>query len=655
MLPLQNIILEMVARGENLELTTDRLCAEVERMLPDIVCSILTVDRAGILHPLSGPSLPEAYSAALDGLIAGPNAGSCGTAAYIRIPVSVTDIEHDPRWADFKGLALPLGFRACWSSPICGAEGRVLATLALYYRQCRGPSQAEQQIVTTCLHLCAIALERHERVVERDRLANVDALTGLGNRACFNTALGALTCAEPGAWALLVADLDNLKLVNDTFGHHAGDVLITEMASRIAAACEPDRAFRLGGDEFAVIVQAPETLRDIEATAARILERLVNPVQCDGHLIHPQATIGGAILAQADPVPESVRLNADFALYHAKETGRGGFVRYWPGIGTAITHRLSAIRDVGAALREDRLDAYYQPVVRLDTREIIGLEALCRLTTDSGEIVSAAEFCDATADADVGSAITELMLSRVARDIRTWLDMGIPFQHVGVNLSSADFHRGGLDEQITAAFQRENVSVDHLIVEITEDVYLGRRAPAVAREIAAMRRRGLRVALDDFGTGSASLTHLLTVPVDVIKIDKSFVSRLEPDDASSAIIEGLFLIARRLGIHIIAEGIETESQASQLRAFGCLLGQGYLFSPAVDRIAVTNLLRRFAHKHARIIKAVPNVPVLQAQSAPFSLLRQVAEHCVPTTGPLVKEERAGAPDTDARQRHRRAR
>ncbi|GAA0330699.1 hypothetical protein GCM10009087_46130 [Sphingomonas oligophenolica] len=600
-LRLQNIILEMVAKGEGLKRTTDRLCVEVERMVPDIICSVLTVDHAGLLHPLSGPSLPESYSAALDGLAIGPNTGSCGTAAYLQAPVSVTDIEHDPLWANYKQLALPLGFKACWSSPICGSQGRVLGTFAFYYRRHRGPSEIEEKIVGTCLHLCAIALERHERVLERDRLANVDGLTGLSNRACFSAALGALTCAEPGAWALLVADLDNLKMVNDTFGHHAGDILLEEVASRIAAACEPDKAYRLGGDEFAVIVQAPEALRDLDAAAARILERLIEPVQCDGHLVHPQATIGGAILSHADHGADSVRQNADFALYHAKETGRGGFVRYWPGIGTAITHRLSAIRDVGIALRESRLDAYYQPVVRLDTREIIGLEALCRLTTESGEIVSAAEFSDATSDMLVASGMTELMLSRVASDIRAWLDMGIPIQHVSINLSAADFQRGGLDAQLIRAFQRENVSLEHLIVEITEDVYLGRGALVATREIKAIRRKGLRVALDDFGTGFASLTHLLTVPADVIKIDKSFIGRLTPEDASSAIVEGLFLIARKLGIHVIAEGIETESQLSQLRDFGCLFGQGYLFSRPVDRHATTDLLLRLAQKPAKSI------------------------------------------------------
>lgn len=618
MLRLQNMILEMVAKGESLAATADRLCRGVEAMLPDVVCSVLTVDRAGVLHPLAGPNLPKTYSSALDGVAVGPNVGSCGTAAYRGTPVTVTDIEHDPLWSEFKHLALPLGFKACWSSPVGDSQGRVLGTFAFYYRERRGPSEVEREIVSACTHLCAIALERHERVAERDRLANVDGLTELANRACFNTALAALSCAEPGAWGLLAIDLDNLKTINDTFGHHAGDILLKTVAGRIAKTSAPDRAFRLGGDEFAVIVQAPEALRDIEAAAQRILGSFAESVQCDGHLVHPQATIGGAILSHVDRSAESVRQNADFALYHAKVTGRGGFVRYWPGIGSAITHRLSSIRDVGDALREDRLDAYYQPVFHLDTREIVGVEALCRLTTDDGKIVSAAEFCDATSDAHVASGMTELMLSRVAGDVRKWLDMGIPFQHVGVNVSSADFHRGGLIAQLTGAFRHENVPLDHLIVEVTEDVYLGERSQVVAREIRKMRDNGLRVALDDFGTGFASLTHLLTVPIDIIKIDKSFIGRLAPDDASSAVVEGLFLIARRLGIRVVAEGIETESQVSQLRGFGCTLGQGYLFSRPVDREATTDLLQRFAQQPGPVrSEVVPETAQLASGRSSF--------------------------------------
>jgi diguanylate cyclase (GGDEF)-like protein len=588
-LKLQNLILEMIAKGETLAHTADRMCREAEKLAPDVVCSVLTVDRAGTIRPLAAPSLPVAYSEALDGISFGPNVGSCGTAAYLRVDVAVTDIATDPRWAAFKDLALPLGLRACWSSPILDADGEPVGTFAFYYRECRGPTELEKEIVRNCVHLCAIALERHQRVVEHERRAFTDALTGLGNRAAFNAALAALDCDTPGEWGLLVLDLDNLKVVNDTFGHQAGDCLLRTAGERIASEVAPARAFRLGGDEFAIILQSPEALRDFEHAAERILIGLDEPAECDGHILVPRATIGGAVLSAGDRLAERVRQNADFALYHAKETGRGGFVRYWPGLGTNITRRLSDIREVDAALREGRIDAFYQPVVRLDTREIVGLEALCRMRLGD-RVVAAAEFHEALKDVHVATALTARMMKLVAADVRVWLDMGVPFQHVGINVSSADMHGGSLTQMLTTAFKQEKVPLKHVILEVTESVYMGDGDRLVQKAVEALRSTGLRVALDDFGTGYASLTHLLTVPTDIIKIDKSFVDRLAPGDNSMAIIQGLVEIAKKLKIRVIAEGIETEDQAHLLQAAGCILGQGYLFSRAVDRQATTSLL-----------------------------------------------------------------
>lgn len=583
MLRLQNIILDLIARGETLEATTKRLCLEIENRLPGVRCSVLRLDRNGLLHPLAGPTLSEEFTASIEGLMIGPEVGACGSAASLGIPVAVTDIETDPRWSVARDLALAEGLKACWSSPIKGAGSTILGTFALYFAEKRGPNREEQDLVDACTALCAIALDRHERVLGRERRASIDALTDLANRASFNVALADLPCAEPGAWALLAIDLDNLKTINDTFGHDAGDRLLQSVARRIARTMAPDPVFRLGGDEFAVIVRAPGALADLDAAASRILVALDEPTECDGHMVIPRATIGGAALTIGDERAETVRRHADFALYHAKETGRGGFVRYWPGIGSAMTHRINVIRDVDAALREGRIDAYYQPVVRLDTGEIVGLEALCRLIRPDGEIVSAVAFHQATADVHVASDLTQRMLSIVASDVRSWLEIGIPFQHVGINISSADLHGGKLYDRLRAVFDAEHVPLKHVILEVTESVYLGQQDPIVAREIKALRALGLRVALDDFGTGFASLTHLLSVPVDIIKIDKSFVDRLAVGDPSVAIVEGLIRIARKLDIRVIAEGIEREDQAALLRQFGCKLGQGYLFSPAVSR------------------------------------------------------------------------
>lgn len=596
MLYLQNCILKMIAKGETLEATMDRLCFEIEKRLPGVWCSVLRVERNGLLHPLSGLKFPDEYLALLEGLLIGPQVGSCGSAAYFGTDVVATDIDTDPRWTDFKAPVLALGLKACWSSPICDSAGAVVGTFAFYFHEKRAPTAQEEEIVASCTSLCAIALERHQRVMERERRAYVDALTDLPNRASFDLALERLSCADPGAWALMIVDLDNLKTINDTFGHSAGDALLQVVGSRIATSISPARVFRLGGDEFAVILQGTEALADIERSASQIFEALDAPAKCGPHMILPRATIGAALLSEDDADAESVRHHADFALYHAKETDRGGFVRYSSGIGSSIRTRIEVIRDVDNALREGRIDAFYQPIVKLDTREIVGLEALCRLRKSNGEIVSAANFYQATSDVSVASAMTERMMAIVASDMRSWLERGVPFTDVGINIASADFHSGTLFRRLDAAFGRENVPLKHIVLEITESVYLGQRDPIVAREIQALRAHGLRVALDDFGTGFASLTHLLTVPVDVIKIDKSFVDRVVQGDPSLAIVEGLIEIARKLDIRVVAEGIETEAQATMLGQIGCQVGQGYLFSQAVPRQIASGLLERFGHQ-----------------------------------------------------------
>jgi diguanylate cyclase (GGDEF)-like protein len=598
LLHLQNTILRMIAKGASLESTCSTLCGEVERILPDVICSVLTVDPAGLLHPLAGPSLPNIYSQALDGVMIGPLAGSCGTAAYLKTDVTAVDIETDVRWAEFKHLALPHGLRACWSSPICDADGRVIATFAFYYRDVRGPTAFEREVVANCVHLTQIAIDLHERVLEHQRRAFTDTLTGHPNRAAYHAALSKLEGAAAGSWALFVIDLDNLKVVNDTFGHHAGDTLLQVASDRIAAAIRPDRMFRIGGDEFAVIIQATDALLDLEATAVHILDALALPADCGGQIVIPRATIGGAVYSQDDATVERVRQHADFALYHAKETGRGGFVRYWAGLGSNMTRRMGAIRDLSAALREDRVEAYYQPIFRLDTREIVGLEALCRMRIGD-TIVSAASFHEATADSQVATSLTARMMTLVAADLRKWLDQGLPFQHVGINISSADLSGGAVEQVLIAAFEREGVPLDHVILEVTETVYMGRGDQAIQKAIRALRTSGIRVALDDFGTGFASLTHLLTVPVDVIKIDKMFVDHLEPDGVSLTIVEGLIRTAKKMNIRIVAEGIETEEQIRQLRAIGCVLGQGYVFSRAVDRDTATGLLLEHGQRISR--------------------------------------------------------
>jgi len=584
---LQNLILEMVARGEELRATADRLCREVERLTPGSLCSILSIDSDGALHTVGAPSLPGEYNQSVDGLKIGPAAGSCGTAAFRRREVTVTDIQSDPLWADFKHLTAPLGLRACWSSPIMSA-GRVVGTFAFYYREKRGPTDFERDIVSKCLQLCQIAFERDHRLRINERLLYTDTLTGLHNRACFERAL--IEPHQAGGSALLLIDIDDLKIVNDTFGHGTGDSLIRIVANRLAEAAAPHRAFRVGGDELAILSDTS----DVVPLAQRILDSLRQPADCGGHILVPSITIGAAIRSIDDRNGTVMRQNADLALYHGKEDGgRGTLVLYAPELRTRMNRRLRAIDQLRRAIAEDRIEARYQPIARLDTGEVLSFEALARIRERDGRIIPAYEFQEAFADARNAAEITRTMLRAVASDLRVWIDAGIAIGRVAVNLAPADFAHGQLIDDVKAIFTAENAPLDRLTLEVTETVYLGRRDVIVQRQMDVLRAMGVKLALDDFGTGYASLTHLLFTPVDTLKIDKSFVDHLTDDGEAggAAVINGLMRIAEKLGMEVVAEGVESVTQRERLVALGCKLGQGHLFAEALDREAVQLLLR----------------------------------------------------------------
>jgi diguanylate cyclase (GGDEF)-like protein len=587
LLEIKSQILEMIAVGVDLAPTIEELCRLIDAAVPEISCSVHLIEE-GHLVPLAAPSLQIEFVEALAGLSSRPIASGLEAAFWLEIKGDPAHEEKEQWWRHYLAVASPFGFRACWLEPI-KAGNKTAAAFAFHYCSDRSPTSQEREVMNTCLHLSTIAFERTERVQERQRLAYTDPLTGLPNRARFTELLAAFDSGTVARWSLLILDLDNLKLVNDTFGHTAGDDLIKIVGKRLTDAASPHTTFRLGGDEFAVVIEH-DNADDLAKMAGNLLAAIKQPAACAGHQVLPGATVGGAISEAAQATSET-RQKADIALYHAKERNRGGYAVYREDLGSLLIKRFQAIRDVTAALHEDRLLPHYQPIVRLDTLEVVGFEALCRMKATSGAVIPAADFHEATKEAQVAAELTQCMLVKVSKDVRRWLEMGLPFQHVGINLSAADFHTGTLQQRLCTIFGEAGVPLQHIIVEVTESVYLGRKDHAISDEIEQLRAAGMRVALDDFGTGFASLTHLLTVPVDIIKIDKSFIDRLLPNDFGAAIVEGLLNIAHKLGIRVVAEGIETVEQLGQLRQLNCSLGQGYLFSKPVDWNAATELLR----------------------------------------------------------------
>ncbi|SFV36564.1 diguanylate cyclase (GGDEF) domain-containing protein [Devosia crocina] len=597
---LQTEILEAVAQGETLPAIARLLCTRAEQYAPGISCSVVLIDDADRLRPLAAPSMPASFSEAIDGLAIGPDIGSCGTAAFRNSEVVVSDISRDPLWAEFRMLALPLGFKACWSTPIRNPGGKVIATFAFYFRSHRGPTQHEREIVATCTHLCALAIE-HDRMRERNtQLAYFDVLTGLPNRARFNQLLSELVGGQE-AFGLILLDIDHLKSVNDSIGHAAGDRLISTVARRLAGANPKLIPCRLGGDEFAVLVPSCTDHETLGYWATLLGRTAKGMIQMEGQSFDAHVTMGGALFGLDGEDGDTLCQNADFALYHAKQNRRGGYTAFQAGLRTEMIHRIALVRQIDQALEEDRVLPHYQPIVNLETSEIVGLEALARVRMSDDRIGSAGEFHSALTDPRIAYEMTGKMLRQVARDMRSWLDAGIHFQHVGVNVTTGDFQRGDLAGRIVEIFGNAGVPLKHIVLEVNEAVYMGGDDDVVPLAVEALRNQGLLVALDDFGTGYASLTHLLNFPVDIIKIDRSFVSRLGIDQQSEILVGGMIDIVRKLGMRVVAEGVEDVGQADTLRRFGCRLGQGYLYSRPVPVRDCTRLLEAFGQSPDQVL------------------------------------------------------
>jgi diguanylate cyclase (GGDEF)-like protein len=324
----QTTLLRLIAEAAPLSEILELLCHLVEQQAPDLRCSVLLLGSDDRLYHGAAPSLPPRYLAAIDGLPIGPQAGSCGTAAYLGRSVFVEDIASDPRWADYREAALEAGLRACWSTPIRGTGGNVLGTLALYAGEPRGPQPHEERLVELATQLAALALERWQESEELRHRAFHDPLTGLPNRLLFLDRLEhavARAQRDGGGIAVLFLDLDDFKRVNDTWGHAVGDVVLQEAAARLSRQVRAgDSVARFAGDEFTVLLDGVTGEHDVRVVTERLLAALASPIHCGEHEVRVGLSIGAAV-ATGRPMPDSgaLLLSADQALYAAKRRGKG--------------------------------------------------------------------------------------------------------------------------------------------------------------------------------------------------------------------------------------------------------------------------------------------------------------------------------------------
>ena len=429
-------------------------------------------------------------------------------------------------------------------------------------------------------------------------LAHHDPLTSLPNRMTLEARLHqSIAEARRGgrSVAAMFLDMDRFKTINDTLGHHVGDLLLIEVARRLKDAVRAsDTVARLGGDEFVVVLPGLETPDVATTLAGAILERLSETYRIEGHELHSTPSIGIALYPQDGEDVTTVMKHADTAMYHAKSKGRNNFQFFSHSMNAAAMERLEVERQLRDALQNDQFLLHYQPRLDMDGR-VTGAEALIRWNRPGKGLQPPSVFIPIAEETDLINRIGDWVLATVCRQIRSWLDAGLRPPHIAVNLSARQLRQPSLLGHVSAVLAATGVPAELLEIEITESMAMENphKAALLLQEFKGM---GIALAMDDFGTGYSSLAYLKRLPLDYLKIDRSFVADITVDANDLAIAKGTIALAHSLGLKVIAEGVETEGQLDLLRSHGCDEVQGYLYARPLPPAELETFLLKYPHR-----------------------------------------------------------
>jgi diguanylate cyclase (GGDEF)-like protein/PAS domain S-box-containing protein len=442
-----------------------------------------------------------------------------------------------------------------------------------------------------------------QKKAEKQLLHNAfhDALTGLPNRALFmdrlENSLAEVKKGDGYSFGVLFLDLDRFKVVNDSLGHQIGDQLLVATARRLESCLRPgDIVARLGGDEFAVILDRVKHVSDAIQAAERIRERLSSPFNLSGHEVFISASIGIALNQTASEEPDEILRNADTAMYRAKDQGRGCFELFDKGMhvrNAALSQLETGLR---RALARDEFRVHYQPIISLETWRISGFEALLRWEHPEHGYISPLKFIPVAEESGLIIELGQWVLREACQQLRSWQEQfpSDPPLSISVNLSGRQFSQPDLIDCISRILTETGLDAGSLKIEITESAII-ENIDAAAMMLKRIKALGIRLSLDDFGTGYSSLSYLHRFPIDTLKIDRSFVSRINlPKNAE--IVKTILTLARNLGMDVVAEGVETREQVLQLTGLNCEYVQGYLLSKPIDGRAMRELISEIYNK-----------------------------------------------------------
>ncbi len=462
-----------------------------------------------------------------------------------------------------------------WLAPIRDGRGRVEAVMGVS-RDITDRKRAEEQLLHDAFH---------------------DALTDLPNRALFMDRLGRaverLKRHREGCLAVLFLDLDGFKVINDSLGHAIGDQLLVGTARRLQACLRTeDTVARLGGDEFAVLLDDMRHITEATRVSERIQKELGHPFVISGHEVFAPASIGIAMSATGDESPEDLLRDADTAMYRAKALGKGRYEVFDPAMHLRAVTRLQVETDLRRAVEREEFRLHYQPIIALDGGHVFAVEALVRWQHPTRGLVPPLEFIPVAEETGLIVPLGEWVLREACRQMWRWeQELGALAPHMmSVNLSSKQFMQHDLIDKVKGILGETGMDPQRLGLELTESVVM-ENADSTTVMLTQLTELHIHLSIDDFGTGYSSLSYLHRFPIETLKIDRSFITRMGTQGENLEIVRTILTLAHSLGMTVVAEGVETAEQLRQLKDLGCEYAQGYLFSRPVDGDAAAVLIK----------------------------------------------------------------
>lgn len=584
-------VLELTARGAPLPAVLLELVQLLESYCQGLIGAVFLMQNATLQLEVA-PQLPSAFAQLVSALPLGPGAAAPGAAVQRGQQVVTTDIRRDPLWHHQRYFALQNGLQACWAEPILSDQGEALGTFVLYARETKGPSNAESRLLRETAQLAAIAVSRQKLYAQLEHQARYDALTGLPNRRLLNEYLTRAfqqAQAQERGLGVLLLDLDNFKGVNDTLGHSAGDLLLSEVAARLQdhlRGALPARATlaRSGGDEFVFTVPL-EYQSDAARFAFELTEAFAAPFRIGKRTLQVGASVGAARYPDDAETPQALLQAADIAMYAAKADRQAGIKQGYRLYRSEMTERLEAQLKLEAELKrafvEDEFRVFSQARLDIARQRITGFEVLVRWQHPERGLLLPGAFLEGAQKAGLLPQLDAWVLGSVARYLSENTARG-SLERVSCNVSAASFQDRTFLDELERVLGSDRAVPEGLELEITESLLM-QNLGGVAAQLADLKGRfpGIRVAVDDFGSGYSSLAYLRHLPIDTLKIDRAFVRDLDHRDGklqrtALAVIRTVIALGGDLGFRVVAEGAETEGQLGMLTALGVDEVQGFV-------------------------------------------------------------------------------